>query len=596
MLILMKLKNGGIIAFVTSAGTLDKRDESTRQMLADKADFIGAIRLPGGKNGAFKDNAGTEVTTDIIFLQKREGKSVAEMSDIPDWVHIGQTEDGLPINKYFEQHPDMVLGTVVEGNKLYGSGTMVVAEDGFDLRSALHEAVGKLSAEISHERGRDVYAKTADGVQVQIPSKLRNYSFFLSDDQVFFKKNNAACEFRFDKGTAQHKRFKAFIELRDLTRELIEAMELDKPDSVIKDLQAKLNVAYDDFYKKFGLIHSQTNKRYFAEDVSYNLVAGLEKSYDKTKLLEKSDIFTKRTIVPPKAVERVDTALEALTLSIAEKARVDFEYMGKLTGMTEDELKHDLTGEIFKIPHTENDYQTASEYLSGDIRKKLREAEEIAEYDPDFNINVSALKQAMPEPLKAGDIDIKLGAAWLDPKYYEQFINTLSKYGLTVDQANDAAIAAFNERMNVVSRLNKLNSEIEKREEQLYWLTHYLETKPMHEKYMSLKGKKQKKYGDQFDADLYRYSVWEQRLKEAFPKKFPTVEQLEKYIQKLRTEMNEKNAEYTALDKKARELSQAAKEIETYLAQEQSRGQVQSREQEQHNTQQKKRKRNDIEL
>lgn len=420
-----KLKDGGIMAFVTSAGTLDKRDESTRQMLADKADFIGAIRLPGGKNGAFKDNAGTAVTTDIIFLQKREGKSVAEMSDIPDWVHIGEIADGLPINKYFEQHPDMVLGTVVEGNKLYGSGTMVVAEDGFDLRSALHEAVEKLSAEISHERGRDVYAKTADGVQVQIPSKLRNYSFFLSDDQVFFKKNNAACEFRFDKGTAQHKRFTAFIELRDLTRELIEAMELDKPDSVIKDLQAKLNVAYDDFYKKFGLIHSQTNKRYFAEDVSYNLVAGLEKSYDKTKLLEKSDIFTKRTIVPPKAVEHVDTALEALTLSIAEKARVDFEYMSSLTGMTEDELKHDLTGNIFKIPHTENEYQTASEYLSGDIRKKLREAEEIAEYDPDFNINVSALKQAMPEPLKAGDIDIKLGAAWLDPKYYEQFMYEL---------------------------------------------------------------------------------------------------------------------------------------------------------------------------
>ena len=361
---LSKLKDGGIMAFVTSAGTLDKRDETTRQMLADKADFIGAIRLPGGKNGAFKDNAGTEVTTDIIFLKKHEGKSLAEMSDIPDWVHIGETADGLPINKYFEQHPDMVLGTVVEGNKLYGSGTMVVAEDGFDLKSALHEAVGKLSAEISHERGRDVYAKTADGVQVQIPSNLRNYSFFMSDDQVFFKKNNAACEFRFDKGTAQHKRFKAFIELRDLTRELIEAMELDKPDAVIKDLQAKLNVAYDDFYKKFGLIHSQTNKRYFAEDVSYNLVAGLEKSYDKTKLLEKSDIFTKRTIVPPKAVEHVDTALEALTLSIAEKARVDFEYMSSLTGMTEDELKHDLTGNIFKIPHTENEYQTASEYLS----------------------------------------------------------------------------------------------------------------------------------------------------------------------------------------------------------------------------------------
>ena len=420
-----KLKDGGIMAFVTSAGTLDKRDESTRHMLADKADFIGAIRLPGGKNGAFKDNAGTEVTTDIIFLQKREGKSVAEMSDIPDWVHIGQTEDGLPINKYFEQHPDMVLGTVVEGNKLYGSDTMVVAEDGFDLKTALHEAVGKLSAEISHERGRDVYAKTADGVQVQIPSKLRNYSFFLSDDQVFFKKNDAACEFRFDTGTAQHKRFKAFIEFRDLTRELIEAQELDKPDSVIKDLQAKLNEVYDDFYKKYGLIHSQTNKRYFSEDVSYNLVAGLEKSYDKTELKEKSDIFTKRTIMPPKAVDHVETAIEALTLSVAEKARVDFEYMSRLTGLSENELKHDLTGEIFKVPHTENGYPTASEYLSGDIRKKLREAEEVAEYDADFNINVSALKKAMPEPLKAGDIDIKLGAAWLDLKYYEQFMYEL---------------------------------------------------------------------------------------------------------------------------------------------------------------------------
>lgn len=422
---LSKLKDGGIMAFVTSTGTLDKRDETTRQMLADKADFIGAIRLPGGKNGAFKDNAGTEVTTDIIFLKKHEGKSLAELSDIPDWVHIGETADGLPINKYFEQHPDMVLGTVVEGNKLYGSGTMVVAEDGFDLKSALHEAVGKLSAEISHERGRDVYAKTADGIQVQIPSNLRNYSFFMSDDQVFFKKNNAACEFRFDRGTAQHKRFKAFIELRDLTRELIEAMELDKPDSVIKDLQTKLNVAYDDFYKKYGIIHSQTNKRYFSEDVSYNLVAGLEKSYDKTKLLAKSDIFTKKTIVPPKAVDHVDTALEALTLSVAEKARVDFAYMSGLTGMTEDELKRDLTGAVFKIPHTENEYQTASEYLSGDIRKKLCEAEEIAEYDPDFNINLSALKQAMPESLKAGDIDIKLGAAWLDPKYYEQFMYEL---------------------------------------------------------------------------------------------------------------------------------------------------------------------------
>ena len=420
-----KVKNGGIVAFVTSAGTLDKHDESTRQMLADKADLIGAIRLPGGKNGAFKDNAGTEVTTDIIFLQKHDGKSVAEMSDIPDWVHIGETADGLPINQYFADNPDMVLGKVVEGNKLYGSGTMVVAEDDFDLKSALHEAVGKLSAEISHDKARDVYAKTEQGLAVKIPSDLRNFSFFMQDDAIYFKKNAVSFEQRFDKKNAQFSRYKAFIELRDITRELIQAQELNKPDSVIADLQAKLGKSYDDFYNKYGLIHSKTNKRYFNEDISYNLVAGLEKKIDKDKLVEKSDIFTKRTICPPKAVECVETAMEALTLSVAEKAKVDFDYMSKLTGMSEDELKQELVGEIFKIPHTENTYQTASEYLSGDIRAKLREAEEIAEYDSDFNINVNALQKAMPEPLKAGDIDVKIGATWLDPKYYNQFMYEL---------------------------------------------------------------------------------------------------------------------------------------------------------------------------
>ncbi|MBR4318996.1 MAG: DEAD/DEAH box helicase family protein, partial [Oscillospiraceae bacterium] len=233
------------------------------------------------------------------------------------------------------------------------------------------------------------------------------------------------CEFRFDKTNSQHKRFKAFIALRDTTRELLTAQEFDKPDAEIKALQGKLTTLYDDFYKKYGLIHSQTNKRYFSEDVSYNLVAGLEKKFDKTKLIEKSDIFTQRTIQPPKAVEHVETALEALTLSIAEKAKVDFDYMSILTGMTENELKHDLTGEIFKVPHTENDYQTASEYLSGDIRQKLNIAEEAAEYDSDFNINVNALRQAMPEPLKAGDIDVKIGATWINPHYYEQFLYEL---------------------------------------------------------------------------------------------------------------------------------------------------------------------------
>lgn len=417
-----KVKTGGIIALVTSAGTLDKRNEAVREMLAQQADLIGAVRLPGGKNGAFKGNAGTEVTTDIIFLQKRSEPP----AELPDWVHIGETEDGLPINKYYEQNPDMVLGEVVEGNKLYGSrtGTMVVPFEGKDLKELLHEAVGKLSAQISDERPRNVYAKAEQG-EIPIPSNLRNYSFFEHDNNIYFKTADRVCAFRFDNTNSQHKRTKAFIELRDITRELLTAQELDKPDSEIKALQEKLNTVYDDFYKHFGLLHNKTNKRLFSEDVSYNLVLSLEKEIDRDKLVAKSDLFFKRTIRSPKPIEHVETAVEALTLSAAEKACVDFDYMSELTGMTESELKKELEGQIFKIPHTLNTYQTASEYLSGDIRAKLNQAQEAAEYDSDFNINVTALKQAMPTPLKAGDIDVKLGAAWVSPEIYQQFIYEL---------------------------------------------------------------------------------------------------------------------------------------------------------------------------
>ena len=413
-----KVKNGGIIAFVTSAGTLDKRDESTRKALSEKADFIGAVRLPGGKNGAFKNNAGTEVTTDIIFLQKNDNKPVKAEKE--SWVSIGETADGLPVNNYFAENPDMVLGKIVEGNKLYGSGTMVIAEDNFDLNAELSQAVKKLSAKISDEKTKDVYSKSNDGFSVKIPSELRNYSYFEQNNKIYFKANNS-CR-TFDKNDNQYDRFKAFIELRDTMREVLEAQELDKPDEVIKSLQAKLNKLYDNFYKKYGLIHSQKNKNYFSKDISYNLVSGLEEKFEKNKLIEKSDIFTKRTIRPPKPIEHCETALEALTLSISEKAKVDFEYMGNLTGMTEDELKKGLVGEIYKVPHTKNTYQTASEYLSGDIRAKLKAAKEVAEYDSDFNVNVNVLKNALPEPLKAGDIDVKIGTTWIDPKYYEQFL------------------------------------------------------------------------------------------------------------------------------------------------------------------------------
>ena len=426
MLILMKVKDGGIVAFVTSAGTLDKRDESTRLALSDKTDFIGAIRLPGGKNGAFKDNAGTEVTTDIIFLQKNSHKSVAEMSDIPDWVHIGETADGLPINKYFAENPDMVLGTVIEGNKLYGSGTMVIADDSTDLKEQIQNAVSKLSANINKEPARDVYAKI-DNQTVQIPSELRNYSYFDFNNNIYFKTSENECTLKYSNSSnkedkAAYDRIKAFIQLRDCTRDLLTAQEQDKPDSEIEALQAKLNTLYDNFNKKYKLLHGRTNKSMLKDDISYSLVAALEKKIENNKLIEKSDLFTKRTIKPAKVVSHVDTALEALMLSIAEKAKVDFAYMEKLTDLPRTALIDELHGEIYPVPGTD-EYQSASEYLSGDIKVKLTEAETaLNNGDSRMKDNIEALKGAMPEPLKAGDIDVKIGATWIDKKYYQQFI------------------------------------------------------------------------------------------------------------------------------------------------------------------------------
>ena len=410
-----KVKEGGIIAFVTSKGTLDKKDESVRQRLAEKADLIGAVRLP---SSAFKANANTEVTTDIIFLQKRSSPPEHE----PEWVHLGKTEDGLSVNSYYEQHPEMVLGQIVQGNKLYANSaedTMCIPFEGADLRQQLSEAISTLSAQISDVRTAEVYSSEYSRL-VTPPSELRNYSFFEHDDKIYFKRSQQTAD-EYRQSDKNQDRIKAFIALRDTTRELLTAQELDKPDDVIKVLQQRLNAQYDTFYKKYGLLHSQTNKRIFHEDVSYNLVLTLEKAWEKDKLLEKSDIFTKRTIKPPKAVDYVETAMEALALSSAEKACVDLSYMQSLTGMSQEDLLSELNGEVYLDPKS-GTYQTASEYLSGDIHQKLTIAMEAAEKDSRFAENVTALQNALPEPLKAADIEIKIGAAWLDPKIYERFI------------------------------------------------------------------------------------------------------------------------------------------------------------------------------
>lgn len=419
-----KVKEGGIVAFVTSKGTLDKKDESFRMQLAQKADLIGVVRLP---NNAFKANAGTEVTSDIIFLQKRS----APPEELPDWVHLGKTEDGLRVNSYFAENPEMVLGTIVEGNKLYGRNddTMCIPIEGADLRQQIHEAVQKLNAQISQVKTNAVF-QFSDKQVTMTAAELRPFSFFKDDKGDIYLKGGESKLGNFDVSkvmdtkSKDYDRMTAFIDLRDTVRELLKVQADDRPENEIKAVQQKLSVQYDDFYKKYGLLHSRKNRSVLRDDCSYNLLLTLEKDFDKDKLIAKSDIFTKRTVRPSKPIEHVDTALEALTISMAETAKVDLAYMSKLTDMSEEMLISELKGEIFLVPDT-NTYQSASEYLSGDIRQKLDIAENYAEKDSRFAENVAALQAAMPEPLKAGDIDVKIGATWIPKELYQQFMYEL---------------------------------------------------------------------------------------------------------------------------------------------------------------------------
>lgn len=416
-----KVKEGGIVAFVTSKGTLDKQDESFRKYLAEHSDLIGAVRLP---NDAFKANAGTEVTSDIIFLQKRS----APPEELPDWVHLGATADGLSINQYFADHLEMVLGTIVEGNKLYGNkDTMCIPIEGADLGSQLKEAVSQLHAQISNVKTASIAAEK-DAATVTAPEDLRNYSFFLDQSgKVCFKTSDTQSHvWEKDGSKTAHSRAADYIELRDMTRSVLAAQEQGCSDAQLTALQQQLNTLYDNFYKKHGLLHSRGNKIALSQDVSYPLVCSLEQKFDKTKLIAKSDLFTKRTIKIPEPVTHVDTAHEALIMSMTEKGRIDFSYMESLSDIPKDVLIQELRGDIYPAPELSSGdhivYQEASAYLSGDIRKKIDHAKAAAEQNPIFAANITALEQVLPEPLKAGDIDVKIGAEWIDPKIYQQFM------------------------------------------------------------------------------------------------------------------------------------------------------------------------------
>lgn len=429
-----KVRDGGIVAFVTSKGTLDKKDSSFRKTLAERADLVGAVRLP---NNAFK-SAGTEVTPDIIFLQKRS----APLENIPSWVNVGTTENGLSINNYFIEHPEMVLGNIVQGNKLYGrtDDTMCVPfADGRPLSELLPEAVKHITFTYSPAKEVISPVSKAEAV-ISKPEELRSQSYYKSGNEIYFYGSNSAGELvtvsakdLLDKKyiTKNIDRLTAFMEIRDTLRELLEVQQHDNKDAEVEQLQHRLNTIYDNFYDKYGLIHSRYNRNILGFDGAYQLVASLEQDYDKNTLIKKSDIFTQRVNVPKPQIEHIDTASEALAVCIAEKGYIDFDYMSNLTDIDKASLEESLrnNGEIYPIPmNTENNeytYQTASEYLSGDIYAKLDTAESYAAVDNIYSANVTALKAALPTPLKAGDIDVNLGATWIAPEYYEQFMYKL---------------------------------------------------------------------------------------------------------------------------------------------------------------------------
>lgn len=423
-----KVRDGGIVAFVTSKGTLDKKDSSFRKTLAERADLVGAVRLP---NNAFK-SAGTEVTADIIFLQKREKKSEIE----PSWVHTGQLENGLTVNNYFVEHPEMILGEVVEGNKMFGrtDDTMCVPfNDGRTLSELLSLAVKNINFEYSASAEKLI--PVSEHLTAE-PLKLRLQSFYRRNGEIYFygsDKSGKIVNVSADKALGKklnHERINSFIDIRDTLRELLDVQQYDNKDSEIAQLQEKLNNCYDSFYSKYGLLHSSYNHSLLNSDGAYPLVASLEADFakDNNLLVKKSDIFTERVNKPTATINHVDTAEEALAVCVAEKGVIDFEYMSQITDVPPEDLKIGLRekGEIFAVPSYTGDedyeYQTASEYLSGDIYAKLDMAKAYASVNGIYESNVVALKEVLPTPLKAGDIDINLGATWIDKKYYEQFM------------------------------------------------------------------------------------------------------------------------------------------------------------------------------
>ena len=417
-----QVRPGGIVAFVTSRYTMDSKDSTARKHMAEQADLLGAIRLP---NNAFKANAGTEVVSDIIFLQKRDRPIDHE----PDWVQLGKTEDGFAINQYFVDHPEMVLGQLTLESTQYGHDLTVAPIEGANLADQLAEVVQHIEGQYTEAEVETPDIADAENEKHILPADpdVKNFSYTVVDGEVYYRENSIMTQVELSDNAKA--RVTGMVELRQIVNQLIQEQLDDYPDEDIKATQAKLNTAYDAFTAKYGLLNDRKNGRLFEDDSSYYLLCSLENLDENKQLKSKADMFTKRTIRPEHTVTSVDTPSEALAVSIGEHGRVDLPYMAELLGSPGDyeRITTELQGVIFKDPSADADepeagWQTADEYLSGNVRNKLRMAQLAAESHPEFKINVEALTKAQPKDLEASEIDIRLGATWLNPAIVQQFM------------------------------------------------------------------------------------------------------------------------------------------------------------------------------
>lgn len=409
-----KVRPGGVIAFITSKGTLDKENPSVRKYIAQRADLLGAIRLP---NNTFKANAGTEVTSDIIFLQKRD--SITDIE--PDWVYLGENDDGIKMNQYFIDNPEMILGNMEMISTRFGYDSACIS-DGEKLEDKLERAISNIHAEVKEYELDDI---GEEDNSIEADLTVRNFSYTLIDDKIYFRENSRM--YPQELAMTTENRVKGLIEIRDCVRTLLEYQTEDYPDEDIKREQVKLNQLYDRFTKKYGLINSRGNNSAFSNDSSYYLLCSLEILDENGNLARKADMFTKRTIKPKTEITSVDNAYDALIVSLSEKARVDINFMQKLCNMDMDKMLKDLEGEIFNVPEygEPNHWVTADEYLSGNVREKLKIAEHFAETDERFNVNVKYLKEVQPKDLSASEISVRLGSTWIPPEDIKVFIEYL---------------------------------------------------------------------------------------------------------------------------------------------------------------------------